>query len=87
MFRRLKTAHHYGGRRYTFYVLGQIVFATCTACLGILTLLMQLISEAYYPEAYDAALFLLKVGGALAPYLVLDSLFWWYKRREGKKPA
>ncbi len=87
MLQRLRAAHNHGGRRHVLFVLAQMAFAACTAALGVLTLLMQLISEPYYPEAYAAALWLLKVGGALAPYLVLESLFWRYKRWAGKRQA
>ncbi len=85
MLQRIIAAHRHGGRRYTIFVVSQIAFALCTAMLGILTLLMQVIPEPYYPEAYAVAIGLLKVGGVLAPYLVLESMYWAFKRKAARQ--
>ncbi len=65
-------AYRHGGQRYAIFAAAKLTFLAAVALLGILTIL----GESYLPSTYEPAIATIKVAGCLAPYLILESLYW-----------
>lgn len=69
------------GHRYFWYVVAKLAMLISCMLLASITLIASFADAATFVVCYEIALWTLKIAGGMAPYLILESAFWFVRSR------